>query len=1324
MMRKLSIKRTVGLLFLVLAIALSFVLAACNDNAVGGGIEYKLTLDKTTISLDKGESYELGYTLTKNGEADTTTEVVITVSNDNVTYDAATKKITAVKAGTALVTATVKGTNVTARLTVGIPEYEIDMGDDATVDLGDTVEVAYTVRKDGLKTTEKKVTITVTSGSEYVTFTPIGNRLTFNEVGVAKVKVALESDPSVYAEKTYTIVKSFWSSTKQANKAVMTIDETAKTVFFPGGGGQQYFLGVMDGGTKYMFKADLTLPTSLSSTHSVGLGHTLDENNSSMWFGLQHSQDGEGYRLLIKDYLRGWPGQDYRVSSYNNIKFASNTITCYTIRDGQNYWYNIGGLIGTWTSTNLDANSDTWVGIYSQENVLSISNYSYTTDEDEIAAAKAVCEADCAIFNLVNPLTAAVKGTSVTFKTQKICPDGKNPAVVWTLDKTEMTAGADGTTVENGVLTLAPDAVGKVTVNVECGGKTDSVTVDILQESLAASNDILEVDGGIELDEESGAVTFTEALNGSNPTLDEREYVDIYYAAKFKTAVKGDFRLSFKVSDLKVANGSYYMVSLGDKNGNLLFTGTSVSLYTQNVERSQVNTARELKEGVVTATFDAADEYEITVAVVGGHYEVTVNDEKVTFSADPIRNINDYTASRGVLITTKAGTSMTLTDIDLVDGADSEYIILNANTIPVKDNDDEIVGFRSEMIPQQGGAWIGKDKSVSRTYYGELLPEGDYTISMDVLFNKGMSDAKFGIQIGAWEYHVNNKIASGNVIHGQFYAGGWGDAPQKNSSITTIENAFNVTLKKISGTMYFYIGDTLIASHANAPADRILSFWTFDDGSTADGKVFVTDLEVSEGAVIIDMQGEVGVQVGTTSSAYTVSLIGAEQSDVVWSLDTEGLTAGTATFDQTAHTITMSNDAEGSVVLSATAKGATIRMTVSASSQPANQNTALAESKGGVKQDVANKTLIFDDAALNGVVNETAYTEEGGYYAILNTAANTRATIRDNFVLEFTVSDYVTTAEYPKLMISLGYKFEQFYVAYTDNGARIEAFLMDNGGNSNRGRWVNSEYFAAFDMAASHTFKLVCEDGYYKVYVDGTQATFADEIYRSVDAMAFGRNIMISTNSGTTATVSNISLTAVEGKEGKVRATYSDNFVANADGSITATFAKRSDGGRDGYHNAKDVYTYGAYIPDDCEITLSVTFNDGTGYPDEALLIRFGSDRSFGVIMNNGSAKIEQQWTWGGMGILSDKDNINNRMLGNTVKIKITVAGGYVTAVRAMEYNEDGSEKGWSNETVAMNGGSADDQKVNGFLSFGTFVWQDPSNKTVTISNIVVTPAA
>lgn len=1144
----------------------------------------------------------------------------------------------------------------------------------------------------------------------------VGDRIKFVAEGEGSVKVSLKNDPTVFAVKSFKVVKSLWGAEHSVNKELMLINDTSVTM----PGGQQYFLGVLDGGTKYVFKATLKLPALLSN-QSVGIGHTIDKNDASMWFGLEGTeQGGAPYRIYLKNFLKGWangsdifPGGRNSDHAYQNVDFGTDTVDFIIVRDGADYWYSIGGYIGTYTDnlSAVGATGTTWVGIYSQTAKLTATNISYSVDEDEIAEAKAICESPVAKITILNAdVTTVTKGATFTYQAAAFGPAAV-PAITWELDKTGMTAGQDGTSITDGKLILAQDAAGVVVVTAKCGDKQQSVTVKISSESLADENELLKVDGGIVINE-NGSITFPEEFSGANATLNETQYTAVFYSAQLKQKVKGDFEFAFTVSNLKAEGTPKILVSLGAKNAQLFFTNNSVSVKSQFVGAD-----KKLSEGAVTGSFTAAETLNVVVKVVGGHLQVVVNEQAVVLSNDVIREFSSYVEEQPVLLTTCQGTSCTISNIAVTDKADAEFIVLNDNTVLTED------GFASAMIPAEGGNWAGKDFGLSTTFYGSLLPQGNWTVSMDVTFSAAMADAKFAISIGNWEYHVNNKLSGANVINGQLFAGSWSDAPGKDSAVNTL-TTFKVTLKKIADTVYFYIDNTLIASHANAPADQIMKFWTFDDGSTPAGEtVTVENVTVKNSAVIITITGDGSLQAGT-STTFKSSVIGSTET-AAWSVVRDTLTEGSANITEQG-VLTFSPDAKGFVTVIVAYGDETFSKVVTVSDQPADQDTALAESKGGVKQDLANGKLIFDDAAVNGVANETKWALSE-YYAILNDEQANRLTIQDNFILEFTVSNYVTTNNFPKLMISLGGMFDQFYVVYNREGHvnRIETFTSGNG-VTNGGEWINSAEFAnGFDTTADHTYKIKCEDGLYTVYLDGELLTvwkMNDDnrtLKRNPETMALPRNIMMSTNNGTTCEVSNISLTAVEGKEGKVTATHANWFKTNDDGSIEVTMSHKANGERWDYHNSGALYAYGVEIPDNSVITMDIKFAEGT-YNDEALIIKFGSkdnDVSIGVVFHStGNTKVEVQKVWNGTGC-STTDLVNG------IKLKIVMTNGTVSSVSFAAYNTNG-ELAATYQTVNIGGGGSTAMtNETHVMSFGTFIYGTPSNNKVTVSNIQVTAA-
>ena len=1057
----------------------------------------------------------------------------------------------------------------------------------------------------------------------------------------------------------------------------------------------------MDGGHKFVFKATLKIPTDLPNNQSIGIGSTKDAGDSSLWFGFQGSDTQGKLRLLIKNFYAGWSNSqaDQHPAEYAVMTFDTDTFDCTVVRDGLDYWYNIGGMIGTFrdTSGKVQADEETWIGIYSQTRALTVTNFSYSIENDDIDAAKEACAKPVAFFDVANKaVDTIVKGDSYTYTASVIYAPGitDKPAITWEADVSGVTAGTAAIDPNTGTLTVSEDAAGVVKITAKCGGKEVSFDVAISTESLAKENDVLSVNGGVELDAD-GSIVFPETRT-QGMTLSDTAYQDVYYSAKLKAALKGDFTLSFTVSNLAPASDAKLLVSLGGQGNNFFISNNKVT-----VNGQYVNGSKQLASGSLTANFTAAETLEVVIKVVGGHYEVTVNGDKLSFGGDVIRRVEDYVTETPALITVAAGTSCKVDGITLTDDADAEYIVLNDNTTLI-DN-----GFTTGFISND---WQSKNEGTTRTYYTTLVPNASYTLSMNVAFSVSTPDTKLGVQIGAQEIHLcnqNGKIILETALNGSF---------ANKTTTSASANGFLFEVKRIDNKLYVVV-DSVKYIELAVPESRIISFWTFDlqsnpapDGAT----VSVTDLAIADGAVIININGSDRVAAGTNAE-YTSTVIGSSETPL-WSIQKVTFTGEAAIAQE--GILTVSSDAEGTLYVVVTYGAASAKILVTVPPQGQDLDTTLAESVGGVKQDIANGKLIFDDSEAEGVANESAYTESGSYWAILNDDNADRITIQDNFIIEFTVSKYVSDAQYPKLMISLGGHGEQFYVVYKNNKAQIQTFTQGgHNGNSfsgyDKGLWINS---SEFDIPANGVYKIVCEDGFYKVYADDVEVTGwnmdggARRLYRKTESMCVPCNIMMSTNKGTTCEVSNISVTAVEGKEGKVTHTFSQNITED-NGTITLSFADNTHRDDNKHVWADRLYAYGA-TTDNCEITFDVKFNDSMA--DAGLCVYFGgSDRTLTINMAGGKYKAEYIWAFGGTqkeaSVLASSDGV--------IKVKIVIENGFSKC-----YLWDYTSNGYDYEGAGRGENYADSL---GSLSFCTTCYQsDDVGKTVTVSNVVITPAA
>lgn len=224
-------KKNPVLFLLIALLVVSLSLVACK------GTEYELTVEKASITLEKGQSIDLPYQLMTNGELDTETKIAVSAKGDSVTYNAETKQITAVKAGRTTFTITVEGhDDVQATLNVNVPEYSIEItgGATAKVNLGDKEQLTYTIRKDGVKISETEKQVDVSTSGNAISYESVGDFISFVAVGEGTVTVALKDDPTVFATRTYTVEKSFWSSEHQVNKNAMIFNPDG-SISIPGG---------------------------------------------------------------------------------------------------------------------------------------------------------------------------------------------------------------------------------------------------------------------------------------------------------------------------------------------------------------------------------------------------------------------------------------------------------------------------------------------------------------------------------------------------------------------------------------------------------------------------------------------------------------------------------------------------------------------------------------------------------------------------------------------------------------------------------------------------------------------------------------------------------------------------------------------------------------------------------------------------------------------------------------------------------------------------------------------------------------------------------
>lgn len=1201
-------KKTLLTLLLVMVLSLAGFVACGGNNSA----KYEIQTVKT-MEIDKGSSKVLEYTVTKDGVIQDSAETVVTVvSGDSVTYSAETNKVTAVKSGISKLQIALKNdAKVKAEVTVNVPLYTITFNKtEYEIFLGEVVNASYTVKKDGARVQNANVKLTVEGDAISVnTFT---KEVTAKQLGTATLVATLESDPEVKATATYKVKDTFFNRSLNTRGDIDFSKEDAGSDSEVRVLGGQATVTAKTPGTKFVFKTTIDILSSMSVYSSIGVGSFMDEGNHALWFGLMGTGTDGVYDVYIRDFYKAWDSpayENHKIGNYAAYKHGTK-VDFVIVRDGDDYWYSIGGLTGTYHDNSGKYTEEaTYPGVFSQEKLLTLTKYSVSYEDADIGQAKNECDVEIAKLEITNASTTLLeKGATYKYNAVAYSSIGGEKTFNWTVDTTEMTSGKEGVTIDaDGTLHLTNDAAGYVTVKVTCGEKEASVRVEISQEELNKATDKVAVSGGVDLDMTTNAITFPVERNFNNPTLDLTQYNEVPYMAKLLKTVNGDFTLTFKVKNYAATTANpMLLVSLGGKGNNFVLGKDGVVTgynYVQGIgnQGTPVDGAYGyLAEGNASATvagFDATAEHVYKIEVKNGEYHVYLDGTELQFASQAIRRGEDYMTDCNVMFTTNQGTSCEVYDVTLENQGNTvgDWMIYN------HDNASVVDGKLVSKFPALG--WNGKDQMITcNVYMGGLIPEGAFAVKVNVKFSAAQTDSKAVIKIGNFEFQVNNKFASeGNSLEAEYYNGKFTGG--KVIPGATVEGTQAVEIQRIGEEVYFYVNGVLVNKFSGIQDAKYLEFYTFNNNA-AEEDVTVTVSDVQIHSKFLTLEGPTSAKTGLTT-VYKATATG--EGEVVWSLNTEGLTAGSATIEN--GILTMSSDAEGSVIVIATIGTYSKSITVTASSQAADQDTDVATSKGGVLQDETNGKLIFPEskAGENGVANEEDYAESG-YYAIINSSKGVPYKVTGNFSVEFTVAAYKTTAQYPKFMISLGGTREQFYVTYFQDGtAQIQTFTrsIDQAGNEFGGQWVNSEKFENFDVTAAHTYKIEVVDGFYKVYVDGNEISvfkMNDEVrkmYRSAQDMVTPSCIMFATNQGTSCEVYDISVTCTGADAFE---TVNSAVTVGTDGF---TFNMTKTGSDDNWqnHDYNAVY-YSEYIPTYFIATFGVEFSGAMN--DNKLEIELG----------------------------------------------------------------------------------------------------------------------
>lgn len=333
----------------------------------------------------------------------------------------------------------------------------------------------------------------------------------------------------------------------------------------------------------------------------------------------------------------------------------------------------------------------------------------------------------------------------------------------------------------------------------------------------------------------------------------------------------------------------------------------------------------------------------------------------------------------------------------------------------------------------------------------------------------------------------------------------------------------------------------------------------------------------------------------------------ANDAKIVFSLDKKDMTSGADSTSITENgALTLGNDAAGKLKVIASNEDKTVKdeLEITILETPDLKENDLLKVTGGVDLN-DDGTVIFPEEMINvdGVGSEDNYLTTD-YSAVL------KNTYSKDFNIEFEVSDYKTTATFPKLQVALGGGRNNFYVVYKPDGTcRIEAFAggVFQNGKYQKG-WFNSNTFTDFDKNLAHKFKIeVASDGTYSLYQDGNKLTFSMDgnsaiLKRDYETYIADSNVKFATK-GVSAKVSNITINNGTTTDLPKYWKYNDNVTYNEESNeLVLRMTDLGWANKDNYGN-RVIST--SKLNDNFAIDYDVEFSDAA--KDSKLVLKIGN---------------------------------------------------------------------------------------------------------------------
>lgn len=720
---------------------------------------------------------------------------------------------------------------------------------------GDSDTIEYTVTKNGEELTGTTLYNIVQANVEgaAVTFNTRTKIVSASQPGTATITISLldheEVTPIVI---TYTVTASFWSSTLSRGTVVKNGNSASFTK-----AGEQPMIAVKEASTNFVFKGTVSV-TAYTGTQSFGIGSFYDAGDTALWFGLRNDDNiaDTTYSVYIRNFYKGWGSAttDGTPTGYDDIDFGTNTFKFEIIRIGNKYRYSINGIFGTYTN-NTDVTAASYPGFYIQEKTMDITNCEYITDATQVQAAyDAYASKEAFNFVLNDSAMSMVRGTTHQF-TYASYPSDAVCNITWSLDTKQMTAGVDGTSISTvGLLTLADDAAGIVTVKATNGTITREVPITILEKSPDKENELLSVKGGVILDDDDGSITFPRNSEAIDGVVNENAYADATYTANLKEKAIGNFSVKFKVSNYHTTE-TYpkLMVSLGGTYEQFYIVyktdGTCrIETYTRGLrsDGSIMSNTGNWNNSANFTDFDASKEHTFEIRVVDGKYEVYLDDGETPLSfnmngesVELVRGVADIATETPVRFSTK-GVSAKVSNITFTNGSSSDiqdWYKYNTNT-SVDEKNNVTVRFGTY-------SWTGADNYYNYITSSQVLPE-NFEIDFNLLFSNEMNDAKFVVELNnGVKIMINNKYTGSNKMSINVYGvEGWNE-----DSMTEKKLSYAIRIIRKGNNLQIYADEQKVKDLTN---DAILGgttfgFWAFNsNGDEADYTATASNISLSE----------------------------------------------------------------------------------------------------------------------------------------------------------------------------------------------------------------------------------------------------------------------------------------------------------------------------------------------------------------------------------------------------------------------------------------------------------------------------------------------